>query len=176
MYIHMHVCMHACMYVCSLMAREWIHQFVPNLFSWVWVLVRVVPVARKLSVLEEWCQDQSHLLGRGDYRNNGHKPGKLPWVQVPVKVVSVAWKLSTIEKRRWDQSCLFQRGDYMNKGQNPEKLLWVRIPVRMLCSLEARHDRMALRPKLFVSAGHYRNIVYKPENCPGFESRWRCSV
>jgi hypothetical protein len=68
------------------------------------VPVGVVPVARKLSTLEERRQDQNCLFRRGDYRNKGHNPEQL-WVRLPVKIVSVARNLSTIEERRQDQSC-----------------------------------------------------------------------
>jgi hypothetical protein len=34
----------------------------------------VVPVVRKLSTIEERCQDQSCLFRREDFRNKGHNP------------------------------------------------------------------------------------------------------
>jgi hypothetical protein len=60
--------------------------------------MRAVPVARKLSTIEEWCQDQSCLFRR-DYRNKDHDIEKLSWVQVLTRMVSVARKLSTIQER-----------------------------------------------------------------------------
>jgi hypothetical protein len=67
------------MFMCSLISREQIHQFAPNLAclfletiffffekvktpekpSSCRVLVRVVPVAQKLCMIEQQCQDQS---------------------------------------------------------------------------------------------------------------------
>jgi hypothetical protein len=133
-------CGAVCMCVCSLIAREWIHQFAPNLacffldtrkrkvkilerVSWLRVLVRVVPVAWKLSTTEEWCQDQNCLFWWVDYRNKGRNPEKLSWVWLPVKVV--AQKLSMIEEWHQDQSCFFWQGDYTNKGHNTEKCPWL---------------------------------------------------
>jgi hypothetical protein len=51
--------------------------------------VRAVPVARKLSTIEERRQDQSCLFRRGDYRNKGQKPEKLSWVRVLEKMSSL---------------------------------------------------------------------------------------
>jgi hypothetical protein len=125
---------------CSLLTRERMNRFAPNVaclfletrkktqqdqnsgkLSWVRVLVRAVPVARKLSTIEELCRDQSCLFQRGDYRNKRHSTQKLPWVRVPVKIVSVARKVSTIEERRQDQSSVFRGGDLRNKGYNTQK-------------------------------------------------------
>jgi hypothetical protein len=136
------------LYVCSLIAREWINQFAPNLarlfpesrkrtqeaqnsgnVSWVRFPVQMASAARKLSKIEERCPDQSCLFRRGDYRNEGQNPEKLNWVRFPMKMVSAARKLSKTEERRPDQSCLFRRGDNRNEGQNPENLSWVRLPV-----------------------------------------------
>jgi hypothetical protein len=77
--------------VCSLLARDRIHRFVQTLaclfletskrtqeghhsgkLSRVWVPVRAVPVARKLSTIEERRWDQSCLPRREDGRNKGH--------------------------------------------------------------------------------------------------------
>jgi hypothetical protein len=42
--------------------------------SWYWVQVRVVSVAQKLSMTEEWHKEQNCLLQQGDCRNSGSKP------------------------------------------------------------------------------------------------------
>jgi hypothetical protein len=73
---------------------------------WLRFLVKVVPVARKLSTIEEWRQDQSYLFRRGYYRNKGHNSEKLSWVRVPVWMVFGAQKLSTTEEWRQDQNVL----------------------------------------------------------------------
>jgi hypothetical protein len=74
--------------------------------------VRVVPVARKVIMIEERRPDQRRLFRSGDYRNRGQNPKKLSLVRVPMKMFSVARKLSMIDKRRPDQSCLFGRGNF----------------------------------------------------------------
>jgi hypothetical protein len=56
-----------------------------------------IPVNQKLSMAEEWCQDQSWLFQRRDYRNKEHNLQKLSWVRVPVRLDPVAWKLSIIK-------------------------------------------------------------------------------
>jgi hypothetical protein len=123
--------------------------------SWVRFPVRAVPVAQKLSTIEERRQDQSYLFRRGDYRNKDHNPPKkLSWVPFPVKTVSVARKLSTIEELRQDQSCLFRRGCYRNKDHASQKTVLSSIPGEDgFCSSETKHDRRTVpRQKLFVSA------------------------
>jgi hypothetical protein len=86
-----------CLCVYSLIAWERIHRFAPNLawlfletkkrfwegqnsekLSWVPVPVRAVPVARKLSTIEERRQDQSCLFRSGNYKNKGHNPENCP--------------------------------------------------------------------------------------------------
>jgi hypothetical protein len=64
--------------------------------------VRAVPVAQKLSTIEEQRQDRSCLFRRGDYRNEGQNPEKLSWVRVPVKIFYVAQKLSMVEEQYQD--------------------------------------------------------------------------
>jgi hypothetical protein len=103
--------------------------------------VRAVPVACKLSTIEERRQEQRCLFGSGDCRNKGHNPEKLSWVRFPVKMASVSRKLSTVEERRQDQSWLVWRGDYSNKGHNPENVSWVRVPMKTISISETNHDR-----------------------------------
>jgi hypothetical protein len=43
--------------------------------------MRVIPVARNLSAIEERCQGQSCLFRGEDYRNIGNKSEKLSWVE-----------------------------------------------------------------------------------------------
>jgi hypothetical protein len=55
--------------------------------------VRAVPVARKLSTIEERRQEQSCLSRRGDYRNEGQKSEKVSWVRVSVKMLGLGIKI-----------------------------------------------------------------------------------
>jgi hypothetical protein len=116
-----------CMFLYSLIAREGINRFAPNLvylfletrkriqegqnsgkMSRVRFPVRAVPLARKISTIEERRQDQSCFFRRGDYKNKGYNPD-ISWVLFPAKMVSVARKLITTEERRQDRSCPFQQ-------------------------------------------------------------------
>jgi hypothetical protein len=63
--------------------------------SWVRVPKKAVPVARKLSTIEERRQDQSCLFRRGDHRIKDHNPGNLSWVRALVKMAFVSRKLGT---------------------------------------------------------------------------------
>jgi hypothetical protein len=67
--------------------------------------MKIVSAAWKLSMIEEWRQDQSCFFRKGDYRNKGNNAEKLSWVRVLMKMVSVAQKLSMIERK--EQNCLF---------------------------------------------------------------------
>jgi hypothetical protein len=49
----------------------------PEKLSWVRFPAKMVPVARKISTIEERRQDQSCLFRRGDHRNKGHNTEKL---------------------------------------------------------------------------------------------------
>jgi hypothetical protein len=79
---------------------------IPDKISRVRLLVRVIPVARKLSTIKEWRKDQSCFQ---EDRTQGHNPEKLSWAPVPVKIFSVARKLTSIGERRRYQSFLFRR-------------------------------------------------------------------
>jgi hypothetical protein len=57
----------------------------------------VIPIAWKLSIAEELCQDRSCLLQRADYKNEGQNPKNWFYVRFLVKMVYLAWKLSTLE-------------------------------------------------------------------------------
>jgi hypothetical protein len=103
--------------------REYRGMKSPGKVSWFRVPVRTVPVARKLSTIEERRQDQSCLFRRGDYRNRAHYPKHLSWVQVPMKMVSGARKLNTIEERRKEQNCLFWAEVTGTKVTNPKAVL-----------------------------------------------------
>jgi hypothetical protein len=92
--------------------------------------VRAVPVARKLSTIEEQLREQSSLFQQGDYKNEGNHHEKLSWVRVPV-TFSVAWKLSTIEERSKEQIDCFGEEITGTKVTNP-KLSSVLISTKML--------------------------------------------
>jgi hypothetical protein len=62
-------------------------------------------VARKLSMIEEWCQKQSCLFRWGHYKNKSQNPETLSRFLVPVKMFSVPWKLRKIVQKRKDKSC-----------------------------------------------------------------------
>jgi hypothetical protein len=116
------------------------------------ILVGAVPVAWKLSTIEERRQDQNCLFRRGDYRIKGHNPEKLLWIRFPAKMFSVARKLSMTEERRQDQSCFFRTGNYRNKCYNPKTILGSIPGEDGFCTSEIKHGRRsAPRPKLFVS-------------------------
>jgi hypothetical protein len=124
-------------FVSSLIAREWINIFSRNLVclflktrkraqegqntgkvSRIRVPVRAVPIARKISKIEERRQGQSCLPRRGDYREKEQNREKLSCIRVPVKMVPVARKLSTIEERPQDQNC-FEEEITCSKVTNP---------------------------------------------------------
>jgi hypothetical protein len=89
--------------------------------SWIRVPERVVPVARERSTIEERRQDQSCLVGKGDYSNKGHNPEKSVLRSSPDEDKPVARKLSTIEQWCQEHFFLLRQGDYRNKGKKPEK-------------------------------------------------------
>jgi hypothetical protein len=74
------------MWVHSMFACNWkgssnfpqsLHAYVLKLvkyFSWVWVPLNMIYVARKLSMIEERRQDQNRLFRSGGHRNEGHSP------------------------------------------------------------------------------------------------------
>jgi hypothetical protein len=47
--------------------------------------VRVVPVGKKLSMIEQWCHEQSCLFQRGGYRNESYSPEKFVMGSRPSK-------------------------------------------------------------------------------------------
>jgi hypothetical protein len=111
------VCVRACVCVCTYSSRRdapictkismlnpWgqekiLERLNSRKVSWIQVLVRAIPLARKLSMLEEQHQDHSCLFRRGYYRNEGQNPENLSCVRFPVKIVSVARKLNAKEER-----------------------------------------------------------------------------
>jgi hypothetical protein len=78
-----------CVCVCSVLTRERINRFAPNLA----------------------CL----FLKTRNKTQKGQNSGKMSRVRVPVRAVPVARKLSTTEERRQDQSCLFRGGDWRTK-------------------------------------------------------------
>jgi hypothetical protein len=138
LYICACICMHACVYVRTLIAWKLIHHFAPNLaclfletrkrfscgqksenVSLVRLPVRVVSVARELSMIQERRQDKNCLLRR-DYRNEGHNPEKSALGSSPGEDSICS---SKTERDKWTAprpTFLFQRGDYGDKGHNPE--------------------------------------------------------
>jgi hypothetical protein len=67
--------------------------------------VKIISVALKLSMTEEWSQDQSCLFRQVYYRNRGHNPEKSVLGSRPNEMVSVAQELSMTEEQRQDQNC-----------------------------------------------------------------------
>jgi hypothetical protein len=51
-----------------------------NEFTWVHDPVRVNPVAQKLSMMEERCQEKNCLFSGLDYRDEDYNPKILSWV------------------------------------------------------------------------------------------------
>jgi hypothetical protein len=94
--------------------------------------VRVISVARKLSTIEEQCQDQSCLFQWGYYGNKSHNPKNVSCVFSPCEGVFCSLELGKIEEQHQDQSCLFWQGDYRNKGHNPKELSWFWVMVKLV--------------------------------------------
>jgi hypothetical protein len=135
-------------YVCSLLAWERMTQFSSDFACfciwtkkrwnfekvfWVRVPVRVVPVPRKLSAIEERRQDRSCFFRRRNCWNEGNNREGLPWIRVPVNMVSAA-NSETNHDRRTAPSCLLRRGDYRNKVCSPEKIVSTSCVEHGLCS------------------------------------------
>jgi hypothetical protein len=122
----------------------------------VWFLTRILPVAWKLSKIEEWRQDRSCLFWRGECKNKAHNSRNFLG-SILGKDVFVAQKLSTIEKWCQGENCLFGRGDYRSKGQNPKKCLDLKPDGDGLCSSET-----GSRHYFIVCTTHFRaKSVYK---------------
>lgn len=124
-----------CIFVYSRIARERIYQFALNLacfffetsifsrniktstkLSSVWFPVRAVPVAHKLSTIEERRPNQNYLFRIGDSGKSSHNTEKLSLVRVPVIIFlwhgyEAWWKTGAKAKFRY----LFRLRDYRSK-------------------------------------------------------------
>jgi hypothetical protein len=68
--------------------------------------VKAVSVARKLSTIKEWRQEQTCFgFKEKNNRNKSGKPQKLFWFRVRLKMVFVSRKSIMIKERRKEQTC-----------------------------------------------------------------------
>jgi hypothetical protein len=160
--------------VCSLIARERMYRFAPNL---VWLFLeirkRTLAVQNSENILSSIpgegvsCSSKTkhdrrmapkRMSRRGYYRNKEQNSENMSWVRFPVKMLSVAWILSKTEERRQDQSCLFRRGEKETNATTTKTVLGSSPDGEILCSskLSTREERR-LGKICWFRRGAYRN-------------------
>jgi hypothetical protein len=100
--------------------------------TWVRVLERSVPVARKLSTIEERRKDQNCLFRRGNYRNEDQNPENLSCIRVPVKTVLCSSETKHDRRTAQKPKLFVSAGKLQERRSQTRKLSWVRVLVKIL--------------------------------------------
>jgi ribosomal protein L30/L7E len=98
---------------------------------WVRNPVRVVSVFWKLSTIEEHRQDRSCLFRRGDYRNNGPNPEKLPGSS-PGEDGFCSSETKYYRKTAQRTKLFVSKRRLQELRSQSQKLSWVRVSVKIL--------------------------------------------